>query len=121
MTAAPLDFAALDDRAALYYLALDFEPVAEPHALHVLPFCGLPDPTPEPLWDPAIRPPERCPFHGGAPLYLGDQGPECALCERARHEARGCRCGGTGKAPDVLAGEPRPEGSSSRCEVCSSS
>lgn len=117
MTAAPLDFAALDDRDAPDYLALDFEPVAEPHALHVLPFCGLPDP-PEPS-GPTIDPPERCPFHGGAPLYLGDQGPECALCERARHEARGCRCGGTGKAPEVLASETLPEGVSSRCEVCS--
>ena len=48
------DPAALDDPDALYYAALDYEPVAEPHALYVLPFCGLPDPTRLPLWDPAI-------------------------------------------------------------------
>ena len=41
MTAAPLDFTVLDDCGALYYLALDFEPVAEPHALHLLPFRRL--------------------------------------------------------------------------------
>jgi len=93
--------------------------VAEPHALHVLPFCGLPDPPPGPWGDSKLDPPERCPFHGGAPLYIGFQGPECDLCERARHEARGCLCGGTGKAPAVLAGETLPAWRSSRCEVCS--
>ncbi len=118
VTAACLDFKALDDRDALYYLALDLEPVAEPHALHVLAFCSLPDPPPDPFWSATVDPPERCPFHGGARLYAGWQGPACPLCERARNEARGCRCGGTGKAPEVLAGEAVPEGRSSRCEVC---
>jgi hypothetical protein len=119
MIAAPLDVTALDDRDAPDALALDLEPVAEPHALHVVPFCGLPDPPPEPT-DRTIDPPQRCPFHGGAPLCVGDQGPVCVLCERARHEARGCRCGGTGKAPEILAGETLAPGRSARCEVCSS-
>ena len=83
-----LDFRTLDDRDALYYLSLDFEPVAEPHPLFVLPFCGLPDPPPSDAG--------RCPFHGSAPKVLGFFGPECPQCERERAEADGCRCGGAG-------------------------
>ena len=101
--------AALDDPDALYYAALDYEPVAEPHALDVLPFCGLPDPTRLPGWDPAIDSHGRCPFHSGAPLYLGWQGPECPLGVRARYEATGYRCGGQ-RGPCARGSEagPRP-------------
>ena len=70
---------------------LGCEPVAEPHALHVLPYCGYPDPPPDSTMGESRG---RCPFHH-APLYVG-QHAECAFCERARHEAQGCRCAGTG-------------------------
>jgi hypothetical protein len=86
---APLDFAFMDDREASYYLALGHEPVAEPHALHVLPYCGYPDPPPDPFVEEAVG---RCPFHGGVPMYFGWQGPGCEQCERQAHEARGCVC-----------------------------
>lgn len=90
-----LDFRALDDRDALYYMALDFEPVAEPHPLYVLPFCGLPDPPPFAYWSAKLDGNAgRCPFHGGAAKIIGWQGPECPQCERERAEAKGCRCGG---------------------------
>jgi hypothetical protein len=41
-----------------------------------------------------------CATHPNEVMVVGYQGPECSLCERAKLEARGCRCGGSSVCAD---------------------
>lgn len=96
----------------------DLEPVAEPSAMFVLPFCGEPDPPLAPWQQRCAE--GRCPFHGGAPTISGPYscGPECEFCEREAQEARGCRCGGTMRCPGCLGGSRCEEDCDGLCPVC---
>lgn len=104
----------------LYYFSDAYEDVPMPSDTYVLPFSGLPDPPPEPYWDPKHDSTCRCPFHGGRRYMRGWQGPECDLCDRAWQEARGCRCGGSAcYCPDcVAAGARCDDACSGLCHVC---